>query len=215
MPPRRVKRWTEAEIAPSDEATIALLFERLFALEPNLDEEGDPRPRVLKMTPEGKRMPKLSPFGPVEAWREVGRKWTTTPELKKLQQQYPEPPLIIFLSNNEHAKLRITNPIYLPDHITPSVVREVGFTGQIDDGRDSSTSKRRGPGRTVAEVDILAGHVVEIGDVHRILGATTLIQVVLTLDQGPRGAIEGSTSKKQAALKAACYSCSRHALIQP
>jgi len=58
------------------------------------------------VTPDGKILKKVSPFGPVEAWREVGRKWTATPAFQKLQGQYPKPPLVIFLSNNEHAKLR-------------------------------------------------------------------------------------------------------------
>jgi len=64
----------------------------------------DKNPNVI--TPDGKIVKKVSPFGPVEAWREVGRKWTATPALQKLQEQYTNPPLVIFLSNNEHAKLR-------------------------------------------------------------------------------------------------------------
>lgn len=49
---------------------------------------------------------KLSPFGPVQPWREIGRKWATTEQLKKIQAWYPNPPLVIFLSNNEHRRLR-------------------------------------------------------------------------------------------------------------
>ena len=64
----------------------------------------DKNPNVI--TPDGKILKKVSPFGPVDAWREVGRKWTATPAFRKLQEQYPEPPRVIFLSNNEHAKLR-------------------------------------------------------------------------------------------------------------
>ena len=55
MPPRRIRRWTDAEISPSSEATIALLFERLFALELEHDDQGEPRPRIMTLTPEAKR----------------------------------------------------------------------------------------------------------------------------------------------------------------
>ncbi|HHW08528.1 MAG TPA: hypothetical protein GXX29_00985 [Firmicutes bacterium] len=43
----------------------------------------------------------VSPFGPVELWREVGKKWTSG----RMQEWYPDPPLILFVSNNEHRKL--------------------------------------------------------------------------------------------------------------
>jgi hypothetical protein len=57
------------------------------------------------VTPDGKVEKKLSPFGPVELWREVGAKWGSSPLMKQLQQWYPNPPLVILLSNNEHPKL--------------------------------------------------------------------------------------------------------------
>jgi hypothetical protein len=55
---------------------------------------------------DGKILPEVSPFGPVELWREAGRGWTDRVTMKRLEQWYPDPPLVIFLSNNEHAKLR-------------------------------------------------------------------------------------------------------------
>jgi hypothetical protein len=48
--------------------------------------------------------PPLSPFDPVEPWAAVGRKWAQQPTLKRLQQLYPDPPLVIFVSNNEQPK---------------------------------------------------------------------------------------------------------------
>lgn len=54
---------------------------------------------------DGKIQKRVSPFGPVEPWREAGRLWTARPLVAQLQQWYPDPPLVIFLSNNEHAKL--------------------------------------------------------------------------------------------------------------
>jgi hypothetical protein len=48
---------------------------------------------------------KVSPFGPVEPWYEIGKKWTENSLAKKLQEWYPDPPLVLFLSNNEHSRL--------------------------------------------------------------------------------------------------------------
>ena len=64
----------------------------------------DKNPNVIDLN--GKVLPSGSPFGPVELWREVGRKWTSTPIMKKLQEIYPDPPLVLFVSNNEHRKLQ-------------------------------------------------------------------------------------------------------------
>ena len=48
---------------------------------------------------------KVSPFGPVGPWHEMGKRWTGNDLVKKLQEWYPDPPLVLFLSNNEHARL--------------------------------------------------------------------------------------------------------------
>ncbi|MGO9022479.1 MAG: hypothetical protein ACLQVJ_29430 [Syntrophobacteraceae bacterium] len=48
---------------------------------------------------------KVSPFGPVGPWEDLGRKWGSTQTLRKIQRLYPAPPLVLFISNNEHAKL--------------------------------------------------------------------------------------------------------------
>jgi len=48
----------------------------------------------------------ISPFGPLEPWYQVGRAWAASPVLKRLQQAYPSPPLILFISNNEYPKLK-------------------------------------------------------------------------------------------------------------
>lgn len=54
MPPRTVKRWTEADVNPASEAVIAAVFDRLFALTPDIDEAGDDRPRLLTLAADGK-----------------------------------------------------------------------------------------------------------------------------------------------------------------
>jgi hypothetical protein len=47
----------------------------------------------------------LTPFGSIEPWRAVGRAWAHHPTLRRLQQLYPDPPLVLFVSNNERTKL--------------------------------------------------------------------------------------------------------------
>lgn len=48
---------------------------------------------------------RLSPFGAVEPWYEVGKEWTSSAAMQLLQQTYPDPPLFIALSNNEPRDL--------------------------------------------------------------------------------------------------------------
>jgi len=71
--------------------------------EPYLSRPAAENPNVV--TADGRILKKVSPFGPVQPWREIGEAQTDNPWMKKLQQWYPNPPLVIFLSNNEHAKL--------------------------------------------------------------------------------------------------------------
>jgi hypothetical protein len=48
----------------------------------------------------------LSPFGAIPPWEEAGRYWTDSPAMKRLQQLYPRPPLVLMVSNNEASRLR-------------------------------------------------------------------------------------------------------------
>jgi hypothetical protein len=79
-------------------------WEECLSRDPYLGLPPDQNPNVV--TKEGKVLPELSPFGPVQSWRELGRTWTDDPQMRLLQQWYPDPPLVIFLSNNEAPKLR-------------------------------------------------------------------------------------------------------------
>lgn len=45
------------------------------------------------------------PFGPVAAWQEWGRFWLGNELMKQIQAIYPEPPLVIFLNNNEAGEI--------------------------------------------------------------------------------------------------------------
>jgi hypothetical protein len=58
------------------------------------------------ITPEGERMAKLSPFGAVEPWKEPARAYVATAGMRKLQELYPDPPRVLWVSNNEAPDLR-------------------------------------------------------------------------------------------------------------
>lgn len=59
--------------------------------------------KIGKFGIEKKLNPLSSPTGNY-LWYEAGKKWVTSPQLQKLQREYKNPPLVIFLSNNEHRK---------------------------------------------------------------------------------------------------------------
>jgi uncharacterized protein (TIGR03437 family) len=63
----------------------------------------DQNPNVVE--PDSSIRRQLSPFGPPGPWQDAGRRWTSTPMMKKLQEWYPSPPLVVFVSNNEAYKL--------------------------------------------------------------------------------------------------------------
>lgn len=47
----------------------------------------------------------LSPISPLEAWYVAGRQWGASQLLRRLQAVYPDPPLVLFISNNEQPRL--------------------------------------------------------------------------------------------------------------
>ena len=53
-PPRAAKRWTEADIDPAAEKQIARLIDRLYELQPTVDDEGELRPVVVGLAPDAK-----------------------------------------------------------------------------------------------------------------------------------------------------------------
>jgi hypothetical protein len=53
-PPHRPKRWTEAEISPDLERSIAAVFDRLYDLQPTTDENGDVQPVIVPLSADGK-----------------------------------------------------------------------------------------------------------------------------------------------------------------
>ena len=56
--------------------------------------------------PDGTRGRELSPFGSVEAWKAPASVYVDSDGMKRAQQLYPDPPLVIWNSNNEPSDLR-------------------------------------------------------------------------------------------------------------
>ncbi len=54
MPPRTVKRWTEADVDPASEAAVAAVFSRLFGLTMEADDNGDECPCLVTLATDGK-----------------------------------------------------------------------------------------------------------------------------------------------------------------
>ncbi len=54
-PPRRPKEWRETEIDRQTEEAMESLIDRLYTLQADANDEGDPIPAIVSLTPEGKR----------------------------------------------------------------------------------------------------------------------------------------------------------------
>jgi hypothetical protein len=57
------------------------------------------------VTDKGQVLRMVSPVGGVDAWRQLGCRWTNSKMIAQLQEWYPNPPAVYFISNNEHTKL--------------------------------------------------------------------------------------------------------------
>jgi hypothetical protein len=80
-------------------------WERLLSNDPAYDGlPADQNPNVVEV--DGKIQRKVSPFGPVDPWRTLGRRWGEHPLLRQMEQWYPDPPFVLMVSNNEQPKLR-------------------------------------------------------------------------------------------------------------
>jgi hypothetical protein len=53
-PPRKAKRWTEADIDPSAEAELVRLFDRLYELQPTAGNDSEPRPALVRLSGDAK-----------------------------------------------------------------------------------------------------------------------------------------------------------------
>ena len=59
----------------------------------------------LGMNLDGSRMSVNSPFSPVQPWYDLGVKWSSNTCVETFEALYPDPPRVIFMSNNEVADL--------------------------------------------------------------------------------------------------------------
>jgi hypothetical protein len=84
-------------ILPAPES--GLIEDSYFA---SLDKEENPD----VVTRDGSILEKLSPFGASSLWNEVGEQWSSTALMAQIQEWYPNPPLVIFVSQNEVDKLK-------------------------------------------------------------------------------------------------------------
>lgn len=89
----------------------------------------DQNPNVV--TGDGKIRREVSPFGPTGAWYEAGMKWSSSPMMKRLQDLYPDPPLLLLISNHEHVKLQWTK-----------VEEDRRYAGLFGRGRDDDFKRR-------------------------------------------------------------------------
>jgi hypothetical protein len=58
------------------------------------------------IAPDGRRVPRLSPFGAIEPWKDPAREYVDTPAMRRAQEICPDPPLLLWVSNNEPPELR-------------------------------------------------------------------------------------------------------------
>ena len=58
------------------------------------------------IAPDGTRVRKLSPFGPYGPWKDPAKAYVDTAAMRRVQEIYPAPPRIFWVSNNEPPDLR-------------------------------------------------------------------------------------------------------------
>lgn len=58
------------------------------------------------IAPDGKLDLRLSPFGAIAPWKEVGEYYTRSGSFTQVEELYPDPPQVIMLSNNEARRLK-------------------------------------------------------------------------------------------------------------
>lgn len=56
VPERKPKRWTDDDVPEETERLVESVFDRLLDLQPNLNEDGDPVPVAVPMTPEARSL---------------------------------------------------------------------------------------------------------------------------------------------------------------
>jgi len=110
----RAKAWQEywaPAIRVAGEKKLPISFQRFqFEMElTRMDAYRDlppaENPNVINL--DGEVIGVLDPMGPIQAWRDWGRRIIEENHaFKKIQEAYPDPPLVLFVSNNEHNVLK-------------------------------------------------------------------------------------------------------------
>lgn len=58
------------------------------------------------IAPDGQRSRRLSPFGALQPWNDPAGAYVDTAAMRRAEQLYPDPPLVLWVSNNEPPDLR-------------------------------------------------------------------------------------------------------------
>ncbi|MEW6358497.1 MAG: DUF3987 domain-containing protein [Planctomycetota bacterium] len=102
MPPRKVKRWTENEVTPKAKEGLARVIDRLFALQPALDEDGQPQPVDVALTPEGKAI--WAAFYDEHAAESADATGDMASAMAKLEGYAPRFALVLHLTHVAHEE---------------------------------------------------------------------------------------------------------------
>jgi hypothetical protein len=68
-----------------------------------------PGAQIVNAIVDGKKQKLTDPFGPIEPWREWGAFWMGNKLIREMQAIYPDPPMVIFLDNNESGEITGAN----------------------------------------------------------------------------------------------------------
>ena len=106
---RRFKEYFGELLAFCRELRLPISFcgtqwEAILLKEPYCSRPAEENPDAI--TPEGEVLRRLSPFGPLEPWRDPAKVYVATPAMRRVQAIYPDPPLVLLISNNEAPRLR-------------------------------------------------------------------------------------------------------------
>jgi hypothetical protein len=145
-PPRKPKRWTEADVNAGTEAAVAMVFDRLFGLTPETDDDGDERPRLVTLADDGKRA--WVTFYDEHAGEQVNLSGDEAAAWSKLEGYAARLALVVHLTRWAAGDATLHDPARVDEaSIAAGVVlarwfgdearRVYAILGESDEGRDS------------------------------------------------------------------------------
>lgn len=202
-PPRKPKRWTEADVNADTEAAVALVFDRLFGLTPETDDDGDERPRLVTLADDGKRA--WVTFYNEHAGEQVNLSGDEAAAWSKLEGYAARLALVVHLTRWAAGDATLRDPARVDEaSIAAGVVlarwfgdearRVYAILGESDEGRESRRLaewiERKGGTATVR--DLTRGPREYRGDPERAakaLGELVAAGVAVWVhdDHGPKG----------------------------